>query len=355
MKTCSKCGRTSPPALAVCPRCKIPFNASLSPVSAGREPVRSNSATRPESPGSKRTVVTATVLIGLILVLCTLLLINKDRIRSFFSGSYVSSSDMPKGLERLSNFHELLGVWSGKEVNGSSGWSFSFSGNDYAAVSGPEGSYKGRAGIHWDIGVEGEVMKVPPGAGVIDIDIEESSLGHYTGKTTVGAFSISFGTSMKLCSGDPGSTKRPLTFEPVSGIRCFELTKTSEAPPPPPQSQIPQQVQPSVTAPPSAEMPAASVEEAAAAREAFKNCVAAYKAGGMSEARKYIASKDLAEMEQGMFDMAMGIMSSLNIDEFTPTQEGNRMIFKKSEKQGDMTSSMSINMIKEDGEWKFGK
>ena len=39
MKKCPKCGRTSPPALAVCPRCKTPFNATSAEKSAGHQPV----------------------------------------------------------------------------------------------------------------------------------------------------------------------------------------------------------------------------------------------------------------------------------------------------------------------------
>lgn len=354
MKTCPKCGRTSPPALAQCPRCKTPLGVPGSSSSVGQKPLSSRSAVSQDSSSSKRTVVMASILSVAVLIFCGLLYINKDGILPLFTGTYSSRSDIPKNPERLSNFHELLGVWSGREINGSSGWTFSFSGNDSATVSGPEGSYKGKAGIHWDIGTDGEVMKVPPGAGVLDVDIGESSAGQYKGKTTVGAFSISFGSSMKLCSGEPGSTKRPLTFEPVSGIRCFELTKTSEAPLSQPPAE--QQAQLPKTDMPAAPIPAASTGEATAAREAFKSCIAAYKTGNMSEAKKCVSSKDLPEMEQsGMFDMAMGMMSGLNIDEFTPTQQGNRMIFKKSEKQGDMTSSMSINMIKEDGQWKFGK
>jgi hypothetical protein len=292
---------------------------------------------------------------ALIAALIVLLFMNMNWFFSFSAGPSGSSQSLPQEI-RPSNFNELLGTWSGREINGRDGWTFSFSDGYNVSASGPEGWYRGKAAIHWDIGTDGKVMRVPPGAGVLDVDIEESSIGHYKGKTTLSAFSISFGTTMKLCSGEPGSTKRPQTFEPISGIRCFELTKTSEAPPPPRQQAPPQQAQPQKTDMPAAQIPEASVGEVAAAKEAFKNCVSAYRAGNISEAKKYIASKDLPEMEQsGMLDMAMGMMSGLNIDEFTPTQQGNRMIFKKSEKQGDMTSSMSINMLKEDGQWKLGK
>ena len=39
IKQCPKCGRTSPPALVVCPRCKTPFNASVADISGGHRQV----------------------------------------------------------------------------------------------------------------------------------------------------------------------------------------------------------------------------------------------------------------------------------------------------------------------------
>ena len=72
--------------------------------------------------------------------------------------------------------------------------------------------------------------------------------------------------------------------------------------------------------------------------------------------KQYVAKATLSEMEHsGMFSMAMGMMSGLNIDEFVPSAAVSHMTFTKSEKQGDMLSSMSVKMVTEDGQWKLGK
>jgi hypothetical protein len=353
MKKCPKCGRTSPPALVACPRCKTPFNATITRTSAGRQAAGSSRSEEDAGSTSRtRTVVTTSVLIVLVLVLASVLFMKRHGVMAIFSGLQDNFPVSSRQIVRPANFNELLGTWTGREINRSSGWTFIFSPGYNVSASGPEGWYRGKASIHWELGGDRDGMRVPPGAGILDVDIDDTSAGDYRGKTSVGAFAVYYGTTLKLCSGEPGKTKRPESFDPASGIRCFELTKTAEAPAPIPS----QQAQPAKADVPTAQIPAASDGEVAAAREAFKNCVAAYKAGNISEAKKYIGSKDLPEMEQsGMLDMAMGMMSGLNIDEFSPTQDGNRLIFKKSEKQGDMTSSMSIKMVKEDGQWKLGK
>ena len=53
--------------------------------------------------------------------------------------------------------------------------------------------------------------------------------------------------------------------------------------------------------------------------------------------------------------MALGMISGMNIDEFSSSRKGNRITFTKSQKQGDATMSMSIEMVNEDGQWKLGK
>jgi hypothetical protein len=115
------------------------------------------------------------------------------------------------------------------------------------------------------------------------------------------------------------------------------------------------QQQPSGQGLPGHQSPA-SESDAAEARVAFKRCVAAFNAGNMDEAKKYVAKRALDEMEQtGMFSMAMGMLTGLNIDEFEPSAAGNNITFRKSEKEGGMSSSMSVTMVKEDGQWKLGK
>jgi hypothetical protein len=351
MKKCPKCGRTSPPALAICPRCKTPFNAQAAGTSDGHQQQSTASDKKTsDTPVGIRTIVTASILVTLVIILAVVLYIKRDQLIAVFTDS---GPALPREIVRPGNFNELIGTWSGREINGSSVWTFNFSDGYNVSASGPEGWYRGKAAIHWEIGGEKEGLRVPPGAAVLDIDIEASSALDYVGRTSVGAFSVHGGTNLKLCSGEPGKTKRPESFDPASGIRCFELTRTAVAPLPPSASQQEPQ---SNTEVPSVQIPAVSESEVAEAREAFKNCIAAYKAGNLDKAREYIASTALSEMESsGMIDTALGMMSGLNIDEFTPTLEGNRMIFRKTEKQRDMSMSMSITMVKEDGKWKFGK
>jgi hypothetical protein len=246
---------------------------------------------------------------------------------------------------RPSNFNELLGVWSGKEIGGGAGWTFSFSeGYNVHAVD-PEGRwYRGMAGIHWKLGGDGRGLQVPPGAGVLDIDVTESSSGDYVGKTSVGAFAVYNGTTLKLCGGEPGKTKRPESFDPVPGIRCFELAKTAAAP----SSQA-------VTQAARPESPSMEDDETRAARAVYKRCVAAYRSGNITESKTFVSRATLAEMERsGQVDMALGMISGMNIDEFQAHREGDRITFKQSQKQGDATMSMSFTMVKEDNQWKLG-
>lgn len=259
------------------------------------------------------------------------------------------ASSQASDVVRPSNFNELLGVWSGKEIGGGAGWTFSFSeGYNVHAVD-PEGRwYRGMAGIHWKLGGDERGLQVPPGAGVLDIDVTESSSGDYVGKTSVGAFAVYNGTTLKLCGGEPGKTKRPESFDPVSGIRCFELAKTDAAPPSQPSSQA-------VTQAARPESPSMEDDETRAARGVYKRCVAAYRSGNITETKTFVSRATLAEMERsGQVDMALGMISGMNIDDFQAHREGGRITFKQSQKQGDATMSMSFTMVKEDNQWKLG-
>lgn len=259
------------------------------------------------------------------------------------------ASSQSADVVRPSNYNELLGVWSGKEIGGGSGWSFTFSeGYNVHAVD-PEGRwYKGTVGIHWKLGGDKRGLQVPPGAGVLDIDVTESSSGDYVGKTSVGAFAVYNGTTLKLCGGEPGKTKRPESFDPVSGIRCFELAKTASAPPSQPSPQA-------VTQAAEPGSPSMEDDETRAARGVYKLCVAAYRSGNMTEAKAFVSRATLAEMERsGQVDMALGMMSGMNIDDFQAYREGGRITFKQSQKQGDATMSMSFTMVKEENQWKLG-
>lgn len=259
-----------------------------------------------------------------------------------------ASSQAPD-VVRPSNYNELLGAWSGKEIGGGAGWTFTFSEGYLVHAVDPEGGwYRGMVGIHWKLGGDERGLQVPPGAGVLDIDVTESSSGDYVGQISVGAFAVYHGTTLKLCGGEPGKTKRPESFDPVPGIRCFELAKTAAAPPSQSSSQpVAQASRP--------ESPSMEDDETMAARGVFKRCATAYRSGNIAEAKTFVSRTALAEMERsGQVDMALGMLSDMTIDDFQAHREGGKITFKQSQKQGDATMSMSFTMVKEDNQWKLG-
>lgn len=138
---------------------------------------------------------------------------------------------LPPNVVRPANFNELIGTWEGQEISDSSDWVFDFGQSYNVYVKGPHNLwYRGKAAIHWDLGASSDgSVKVPPGAGILDVDISEASSGEYIGKTSLGAFAI-YGNTMKLCGGEPGKTQRPTTFEDTGNFRCFKLTKISKEP-----------------------------------------------------------------------------------------------------------------------------
>jgi hypothetical protein len=139
--------------------------------------------------------------------------------------------ELPPNVVRPSNFNELLGTWQGQDIRDGSEWVFTFSHGYNVRAEGPHDAwYSGKAAIHWDLGTGSDgSMKVPPGAGVLDIDISDASSGNHVGQTSLGAFAI-YGSTMKLCAGEPGKTKRPTTFDDTGSFRCFEMTRISGEP-----------------------------------------------------------------------------------------------------------------------------
>ena len=138
---------------------------------------------------------------------------------------------LPQNVVRPSNFNELLGTWKGQDVSNGSDWVFTFTQGYNVKAEGPHDLwYRGKASIHWDLGVSNDgSVRVPPGAGLLDVDISEASKNDYIGKTSLSAFAI-YGNTMKLCGGEPGKTQRPTTFEDTAHFRCFKMTRTSSEP-----------------------------------------------------------------------------------------------------------------------------
>jgi hypothetical protein len=96
------------------------------------------------------------------------------------------------------------------------------------------------------------------------------------------------------------------------------------------------------------------------ARAVFVKMVNAAKAGNTSEFKSYLTKEDLKEMEQqGFIDFMMMMMAGETPEQFKAYVNDDRIEFKKEVKQssgeGNSTSTTTVHMMKEDGQWKFGK
>lgn len=364
--TCPKCSKTftlhkhpvtEPAKISAYERCKTENSRQSAPKITTKETAKGKGSPSLNASGKKVRPVFLVAALSVVLLLAafSFFYFRSGPDSVFLPSASVAdkASSQASDVVRPSNFNELLGVWSGKEIGGGAGWTFTFSEGYKVHAVDPEGGwYRGMVGIHWKLGGDERGMQVPPGAGVLDIDVTGSSSVGNVGKISVGAFAVYNGTTLKLCGGEPGRTKRPESFDPVPGIRCFELAKTAAAPPSQPPSQpSPQAVTQAVTREP----PSTEDDEIRAARAVFKRCATAYASGNMTESKTFVSRAALADMERsGQVDMALGMISGLNIDDFQAHREGGRITFKQSQKQGDATMSMSFTMVKEDNQWKLG-
>lgn len=130
---------------------------------------------------------------------------------------------------RPAELPQLQGTWQGGEVGGGASWTLTFSqGHRLQARSSSGESYAGDVVIRWDLGVEGNSIRVPPGWGPLDVEIDEASNSDAVGKVALAAFTR-HDTELKLCGGAPGYPKRVTSFEsPGPGFHCMVLTKTGE-------------------------------------------------------------------------------------------------------------------------------
>lgn len=114
----------------------------------------------------------------------------------------------------------LEGVWTGSEINGTSGWTFTIRGNTID-VKGPDGR-------EWYNGI----IKVDEGTepGVLDVLIMQAPAKDFTGKISPGIFRLE-GNTLITCGNAPGQTLRPSSFTPEKGrFRCFEISRESQPP-----------------------------------------------------------------------------------------------------------------------------
>ena len=126
-------------------------------------------------------------------------------------------------------FAKLRGQWKGREVGGSNESTFSFGDGYTVVVSDGQQQYEGLAALHFELGLAQDgSIHVPPGSGVLDIDVQGGS-PEYAGKTSLGAYYLTSPTELKLCGSRPGVNVRTQSYDSSSAeVRCFTLTKIAE-------------------------------------------------------------------------------------------------------------------------------
>ena len=133
-----------------------------------------------------------------------------------------------RDIARPADFPRLVGTWTGTETTGATDWTLVFSeGHRMAARSGRGESYEGEVVIRWDLGIEGDSLRVPPGWAPLDVEIDKASHAQAVGKVTLAAFSLS-GEQLRFCGGPPGHMARVKSFEsPGAPFRCVVLRRAS--------------------------------------------------------------------------------------------------------------------------------
>jgi hypothetical protein len=96
------------------------------------------------------------------------------------------------------------------------------------------------------------------------------------------------------------------------------------------------------------------------AKAIFVKLVKAAKAKNTAEFKSLIAKEDLKEMEkEGFVDIMMDVMAEENPDLFKANVQENQVIFtkeiQKTSPEGTSSEKTTVHMLKEDGQWKFGK
>jgi len=130
-------------------------------------------------------------------------------------------------------FQKLRGQWRGAEVGRSAEWTFSFDDTYMVIVTSPDGEwYQGLAGLHYELGGAGDgSIHVPPGSGVVDVDVFGSSSKESDGETSLGAYYFTGSHELKLCASQPGVYVRALSYDVSSPtLRCFRLAKIADEP-----------------------------------------------------------------------------------------------------------------------------
>lgn len=149
-------------------------------------------------------------------------------------------------------YNKLVGVWKGREAGAAPGdWTFTLKGDYAVTVEGQTGLlYRGEAFTNFDLGIEGNSLRVLPGGALFDVRITEAPDAAAVGKMSLGSYKLTGGV-LHLCLGQPGLMKRGSDLISAGGIRCFELSKTLNLPAAPEIAGLPapQPARPQETSP----------------------------------------------------------------------------------------------------------
>jgi hypothetical protein len=162
------------------------------------------------------------------------------------------SAEDARDVARPADLPQLQGTWKGRETSSSTDWTLTFSSGYRLSASSSRGeSYSGEVMIRWDLGVESDSIRVPPGWAPLDVEIDHASSPQAVGKVALSAFSLSPG-ELKLCGGPPGFGRRVTSFDsPGPEFRCMVLSRLAGAAEPAPAADA----APPVDAAPAADSP----------------------------------------------------------------------------------------------------
>lgn len=141
---------------------------------------------------------------------------------------------------RPSDYDQLIGTWTGGlKERGENDWTLTFSPDYSIEASGPGGMwYKGTVAIFFNLGAERDgTIRVPPGWGLADVLVKESSEPSHINKRSLGTFSMDYSPGrdtqnytaprdiLKFCGSEPGKHVRATEFESTGEIQCLVLNR----------------------------------------------------------------------------------------------------------------------------------
>ena len=132
-----------------------------------------------------------------------------------------------------SELAKLRGQWRGAEVETDTMWTFSFGDANLVMARSDDGEwYQGLAVFHTALGRQRDgTIRVPPGSGVLDVDVALASAPVFVGKTSLGTYYEMGPRERLLCASKPGVLVRAKSYEvSTQDLRCFQLRKIADKP-----------------------------------------------------------------------------------------------------------------------------